>query len=191
MATKAYSARPGRTKPPAGSVTVAVTEEAMQQQAQARKEQARGRRIRRRMPMQEQLESQEGVRGKREFYVDGEQSVEWFLAKYVNQPQQTPGYAKWREQKQALQAAGDMPRSYEEHLEHVRLSEETGQLRESQKEQLASFDRQELERHGLGSVEELIVLWSEDEAEAADEEAPRKPSNLIPSLRPTNEELKK
>jgi hypothetical protein len=49
--------------------------------------------------------------------IDSEESVDWFINKYVTPELSKPSYLKWKAQKQKLIDTGELPADIEEQLE--------------------------------------------------------------------------
>ena len=69
------------------------------------------------MSIRDQIRAQDNKKGKKHYLIDSEDSVDWFLRTVVAPEHSKKGYLQFQREKQALIAAGEIPRDIEKQLE--------------------------------------------------------------------------
>jgi len=69
------------------------------------------------MPIRDQIRTQDNKKGKKHYFIDSEEQVEWFLNSIVAPEMSKKSYLKFKADKEALIQAGDIPRDIDKQIE--------------------------------------------------------------------------
>ena len=69
----------------------------------------------------EQITSQKHAKGRKEFYIDSDESLDWFIRTQADPARKRSGFLKHQETKEEMAQNGEMPASLEEHLQNVQV----------------------------------------------------------------------
>jgi len=78
------------------------------------------------MKIKDQIMHNESKKGKKDFMIDSEESVEWFMRKMIHPYEATSSYHRHKNKKGELIDSGEMPQSLEQHMKNIELERSVG-----------------------------------------------------------------